>query len=324
MAHAVAEGAASVPGATVDLRELADERLTEISLDDARACDALIVGTSMRHRSMHHRVKLFVENVLEVIWMTDDMVGKVGGVFSVGGGHGNNGAGCELAQVGLLAAMAANGLVLVTHPKCTPGFDEAGSHWGPNGRTGDVKMRPHPLTDGMLAAGHHHGANVARVAAALVAGAGGRDLFARGNVAPRAGGAGHVPVGHRREHGGQPAAGHGGGQPRPRRRAGVSRRGAPTERACPRGFCVLSPAAAITSAGSLSGRAALFSERRFAPNGSAGSGSPGSRGHPTRPRPAAVEVRAPLVRGRGRGSVGPPTPCPRPPVPNSAERRRGR
>jgi NAD(P)H dehydrogenase (quinone) len=133
---------------------------------------------------MHHRVKLFVENVLEVIWMTDDMVGKVGGVFSVGGGHGNNGAGCELAQVGLLAAMAANGLVLVTHPKCTPGFDEAGSHWGPNGRTGDVKMRPQPLTDGMLAAGHHHGANVARVAAALVAGAGGRDLFARGNVAP--------------------------------------------------------------------------------------------------------------------------------------------
>jgi menaquinone-dependent protoporphyrinogen IX oxidase len=37
MAHAVAEGAASVPGATVDLRELADERVTEISLDDARA-----------------------------------------------------------------------------------------------------------------------------------------------------------------------------------------------------------------------------------------------------------------------------------------------
>jgi NAD(P)H dehydrogenase (quinone) len=140
----------------------------------------MIIGSPVRHRNMHHRVKKFVEDVLERIWLTDEMVGKVGGVFTVGGGHGNVGAGAEMAQLGMLSTMAANGMVLVTLPKSTPGFDVAGLHWGPAGRTGAVKMMPIPQTDDMLLAGYHHGANVARVAAALR----GKPLLATGNVAP--------------------------------------------------------------------------------------------------------------------------------------------
>ena len=80
----------------------------------------------------------------------------------------------------MLGAFAANGMILVTLPKTTPGFDVSGMHWGPNGRSGGTKMEPVGISDEMMQAGYHHGANVTRVAAALK----GKDLMARGNVAP--------------------------------------------------------------------------------------------------------------------------------------------
>ena len=178
MAESVSAGARSVPGADVRVVEL----LTgdEATLDDVRWADGILMGSPVKHRNMHHRLKKFVEQVYEQLWLTDEMVGKVGGVFTVGGGHGDAGAGCELAMLGMLGSLAAGGVVPVPFPKCTPGGDAACLHWGPAGRTGGPKMEPRPLTDEMLLAGFHHGANVARVAAALK----GKDLFARGNVAP--------------------------------------------------------------------------------------------------------------------------------------------
>lgn len=178
MAESVAAGVRSVPD--VELRVL--ELLTgdEGTLDDVRRADGLLMGSPVRHRNMHHRVKKFVERVYEQLWLTDEMVGKVGGVFAVGGGHGDCGAGCEMAMLGMLASLTAGGVIPVPLPKCTPGGDGACLHWGPAGRTGGPKMEPHPLTDDALTAGFHHGANVARVAAALK----GKELFARGNVAP--------------------------------------------------------------------------------------------------------------------------------------------
>ena len=180
MAEAVQRGAQSVDGA--DVRLVCLERGDELTPDDVAACDALIVGTPVRHRSMHHRVKRFIENTLEVAWLDDRMVGMVGATFSVGGGHGDAGAGAELCQLGMLAAMAANGMVLVSLPKCTPGADHAGLHWGPAGRSGGPKMAPLWLSKPMLDTAFHHGANVARIAARLAPARG--DLFARGNVSP--------------------------------------------------------------------------------------------------------------------------------------------
>lgn len=182
MADAVAEGVRSVPGASTDAVLLATGK--EVAVGDVPAYDGLIVGTPVRHRAMHHRVKIFVEAVLETLWAADAMVGMVGGVFTVGGGHGDVGAGAEITQLSLLGGMAANGMVLTPLPKTTPGFDHAGSHWGPAGRTGGPKMQPYWLSEDMLQAGFHHGANVARLALALKPHR--RTLFARGNQSPPA------------------------------------------------------------------------------------------------------------------------------------------
>ena len=174
MAEAVADGARSVETAvTFKTSEVA-------TIDHVRDCDALILGSPIRHRTADARIKKFIEDTLERLWLTDEMVGKVGGVFSVGGGYGNMGAGCELAQLGMLSAMAACGMVIVTLPKTTPGFEVAGMHWGPNGRSGDRVMNPVGVTVEMLEAGYHHGANIARVTQHLA----GKNLMATGNVAP--------------------------------------------------------------------------------------------------------------------------------------------
>ena len=175
MAGAVADGARSVEGAEVVLREA-----TEATKDEVRNCDALLLGTPMRHRSADARVKKFIEDTIEVLWLRDELVGKVGGVFSVGGGYGNTGAGVEIAQLGMLSAFAGAGMILVSLPKTTPGAEVAGSHWGPHGRSGGPGMEPVGITDEMMLAGWHHGANVARVAAVLK----GQDLLVKGNVAP--------------------------------------------------------------------------------------------------------------------------------------------
>lgn len=95
MAQAVADGARSIEGAEVVLKEAA-----AATKDDALWCDALIMGSPMRHRTADARIKKFIEDVCEQLWLTDEMVGKVGGVFTVGGGYGDMGAGCELAQLG--------------------------------------------------------------------------------------------------------------------------------------------------------------------------------------------------------------------------------
>lgn len=184
MAEAVADGARSVADAKVTLLEAAeatkDKNAIEKTKELARRADAVILGTPMRHRSADSRVKKFIEDVIEVLWLTDEMVGKVGGVFSVGGGYGNTGAGVEIAQLGILAAFAGVGMILVTLPKTTPGAGVAGSHWGAHGRSGDEEMKPVGVSKEMLECAFHHGANIARVASEL----GGKELLAKGNVAP--------------------------------------------------------------------------------------------------------------------------------------------
>ena len=174
MAEAVADGAKSVE--TSVILKSSDEA----TIEDVKTCDALILGSPIRHRTADARIKKFIEDTLERLWLTDEAIGKVGGVFTVGGGYGNMGAGCELAQLGMLGAMAACGMVLVTLPKTTPGFQVAGMHWGPNGRSGDEVMKPIGISEEMLEAGYHHGANIARVTKELA----GKELMATGNLAP--------------------------------------------------------------------------------------------------------------------------------------------
>lgn len=184
MAEAVAAGTKSVAGADVTLIEaeaaIADRDALEQTKEMARRADAIVLGSPVRHRSADSRVKRFIEEVIETLWLTDDLVGKVGGVFTVGGGYGNTGAGVEITQLGMLAALAGVGMILVTLPKTTPGAEVAGSHWGAHGRSGGARMEPVGISVEMMECAYHHGANIARVASELK----NKDLLARGNVAP--------------------------------------------------------------------------------------------------------------------------------------------
>ena len=155
--------------------------------EDFRDADALVLGCPVHQRGPSWEMKRFIDLHCEPSWFWDDMVGRVGGVFATGGGHGGAGGGAELAQLGLLANLASLGLILVTHPKTTPGFDVAGMHWGPQIRTGGLKLEA-DLPDGMdpqaLESLFHYGAAVARVTRALRRGAEGERLMPLGNVSP--------------------------------------------------------------------------------------------------------------------------------------------
>lgn len=137
---------------------------------DLQAADALVMGSAVHQRGMTWKMKRFVDEVCEAAWFHDDLVGRVGAVFTAGGGHGQAGGGAEAAQAGMLANLAACGMVLVTLPKCTPGFEHAGIHWGPTIKTTDDAMHPLP-PEAMDAEAHtafqHHGANIVAVARQL-------------------------------------------------------------------------------------------------------------------------------------------------------------
>jgi NAD(P)H dehydrogenase (quinone) len=155
--------------------------------EDFRHADALVLGCPVHQRNVSWEMKRFIDLHCEPSWFWDDMVGRVGGVFATGGGHGGSGGGAELAQLGLLANLASMGLILVSHPKTTPGFDVAGMHWGPQVRTGGPKLEPDApdqMDPQALDALFHYGAAVSRVTAALRRGANGERLMPVGNVSP--------------------------------------------------------------------------------------------------------------------------------------------
>ena len=170
MALAVAEGAKSVPGTQVEVK-LADD----VTQDDLLASDAVIVGSPVHMGSPDWRIKKFIDTVCGHLWVKDLMIGKVGAVFTTGGGYGNSGGGSELTMLALLGNFAELGMVIVPLPKNTPGYPVGGLQWGPNARSGAETGEPTGVTEERLEAAKHHGANVARVAAALK----GQALFAK-------------------------------------------------------------------------------------------------------------------------------------------------
>ncbi|BAZ70779.1 Trp repressor binding protein (plasmid) [Fischerella sp. NIES-4106] len=170
MAEAIASGAMSVLGTQVSTK-LAEEATT----DDLIACDALIIGTPVHMGSPDWRIKKFIDTVCGRVWMKDSMIGKVGAIFTTGGGYGNAGGGCELTMLALLNNLAQMGMVIVPLPKNTPGYHLAGLQWGPYGRSAGEMMEQTGVTEERLEVARYHGANVSRIASALK----GQDLFAK-------------------------------------------------------------------------------------------------------------------------------------------------
>ena len=178
MAEAVADGVRSIDGTYAILKSV-----DEAQPSDLQGCDALILGCPVQQRTVSWEMKQFIDQNCEPSWFYDDMVGRVSGVFTTGGGHGDCGAGCEMAQLSMLANLASMGTILVTLPKTVPGFDTAGLHWGPHIRTNGAtweSIPPEQMNSEGLKAAYHHGANIARITVALR----GARLMAQGNISP--------------------------------------------------------------------------------------------------------------------------------------------
>jgi NAD(P)H dehydrogenase (quinone) len=127
LARAVAEGAASVPGAQVSVkrvRELVPEdvaRQSGIKLDQEAPFaepgelgdyDAIIVGTPTRFGNMSAQMRNFWDQT-GGLWFADALVGKVGAVFtSTASQHG----GQEMTIISAMTTLLHHGMVVVGLP----------------------------------------------------------------------------------------------------------------------------------------------------------------------------------------------------------------
>ncbi len=165
VAEKVKDGILSLSGTSVKILNT-----EEVTREDLKDIDALLIGSPVQQRNVSWQIKKFIDEICEPSWFYDDMVGKVGGLFTVGGGHGNVGGGAEIAQIALAANFASMGMIIVSHAKTTPGFNKAGMHWGPHIKTSNENMQalqPEDLNKEALLAFYHYGVTLAKVATAL-------------------------------------------------------------------------------------------------------------------------------------------------------------
>ena len=162
LAQAIAEGAAGVAGTQVTVKTA-----EEATAADIQAADGIILGSPVHMGSLDWRLKKFIDTVCSQLWMQDSAVGKVGAVFATGSGFGNVGGGAELTLLSMLNNLVELGLVIVPLPKSTPGYAKSGLQWGPYARSAGENLEQTGISDEALVAARHHGAHVARVAAAL-------------------------------------------------------------------------------------------------------------------------------------------------------------
>lgn len=159
MALAIADGVQSINGSTAIIKHAQDAIAEDLMLSDA-----LILGSPVHMGSPDWRVKKFIDDVCSKLWMKDQLIGKVGGVFASGGGYGGGGAGCELTLLGMLNNLAELGMVIIPLPKNTPGFSKGGIQWGPYARSAGPNMEQTGVLPESLEVAMHHGANIARIA----------------------------------------------------------------------------------------------------------------------------------------------------------------
>ncbi len=157
MASAMAEGARSVPGADVRCKPAKDT-----TAEDLTWAGGIALGSPTHMGSMGWQMKKLIDEQFSGLWMKNALIGKVGAVFSTGGSGGAGGA--ELSMLSLLSNLAENGLVLVTHPRTTPGYKPDGMHWGPTCVTGKGDLGPN---EAHLTAARNHGKRLAETTAKL-------------------------------------------------------------------------------------------------------------------------------------------------------------
>jgi len=187
MAEAVAEGARSVSGATVEIRRVPETLSPEVlekmgaveaqksfahvpicTVDELGAADAVIFGTPTRFGNMCGQMRQFLDATGQ-LWMTGAMVGKAGSVFaSSATQHG----GQESTILSFHTTLLHQGMVVVGLPYTFQGqmrIDEitGGSPYGASTIAGGKGERMPSQNE--LDAARFQGRHVATIAAKLTA-----------------------------------------------------------------------------------------------------------------------------------------------------------
>ncbi len=157
MANAVADGARLVSGV-----EAVVKKAEEVSAEDMTGSDGIVFGSPVHMGGMDWRLKKLIDTVCSGLWMQDQVIGKVAGVFASGSGFGGAGGGAELTLLSMLNNIAELGMVIIPLPKNTPGYAKGGMQWGAYGRTGDENLQPVGVSEDALSVARLHGANIAR------------------------------------------------------------------------------------------------------------------------------------------------------------------
>ena len=188
MAQAVAEGAASVAGATVTIKRVpelvpdevarkagmkTEQKAPVASVEELGQYDAIIFGTPTRFGNMTAQMRNFLDQT-GGLWVKGALVGKVGSVFvSTATQHG----GQETTITSFHNTLLHHGMVIVGLPYAFAGLtrmDEitGGSPYGASTLAGgDGSRQP---SENELAGAHFQGRHVAEIAARLAHGAGER------------------------------------------------------------------------------------------------------------------------------------------------------
>ncbi|CAN5191945.1 NAD(P)H:quinone oxidoreductase type IV [soil metagenome] len=181
MAGAVAEGAASVDGVSVDIKrvpetvpeELArsshykmDQAAPIATVDDLKNYDAIIVGAGTRFGTMASQMQAFWDTT-GGLWFSGGLVGKVGGAFTATATqHG----GQESTLLGFHKTLLHHGLIVVGLPysyqdQMTLEAIHGGSPYGATTITGGDGSRMPSDID--LGGARHQGKHIAEIAKKL-------------------------------------------------------------------------------------------------------------------------------------------------------------
>ena len=145
MAEAVAEGARSVPGVEVVLRQvpetLSDEALAKMGATEARRAfsqvptadadslaeaDAILFGTPTRFGNMCAQMRAFLDRT-GGLWAKGALIGKIGSVFvSTGTQHGGH----ETTITSFHTTLLHHGMIIVGCPYSEPGLTNMGEITG--------------------------------------------------------------------------------------------------------------------------------------------------------------------------------------------------
>ena len=185
MAQAIAEGVASVTGATATIKrvpELVSDELARkaglkteqkapvASVEELAEYDAILFGTPTRFGNMAAQMRNFLDQT-GGLWVKGALVGKVGSVFvSTGTQHG----GQETTITSFHNTLLHHGMIIVGLPYAFPGLtrmDEVtgGSPYGASTLAGADGSRQPSANE--LAGAHFQGRHVAEIAARLKRGA---------------------------------------------------------------------------------------------------------------------------------------------------------